>query len=180
MKKLLITFGLLTWFLLPSVSHAQLSALDNVGGAQINAQLATSGDERVPVAFPTLKHKVFYKNGYWLLGRAVSFAAVVVDVVSTERAIKACPVCGDSFMFFNVNSDGRAVDAGLVGFGISTLLSIGEYHFSQEITAGHRVSGWHLLGYLAQPVTDGVVHGYGAASNFQLVSDCRTARLSCK
>lgn len=132
----------------------------------------------IPVHADT--HKAFYKNGYWWLGRAVSAAAVTVDVISTERALKACPGCGDSFMFFNVNSNTRAVDAGFVGFGISTLASIGEYHFSQEIPAGHRVSGWHLLGYLASPVTDGIAHGWGAAHNFELVSDCQSARLVCK
>ena len=121
--------------------------------------------------------KPFYRNKYWYYGRVVSAAVILGDALSTRSAIRACPTCVDSFMFFDVHSDASVAGAGLIAFGTSTLLSIGEYHFSQGIPSDRRISGWHLFGYLAQPATDLAAHGYGIVNNLELVAECRKAAL---
>ena len=119
-------------------------------------------------------HKIFYKNGYWWLGRAVSAAAITVDVVSTEHTYKYCPSCGDAFPFFSTKGTGHGIAAGLVDLGISTGFTIGEYHFSQY---GSRP--WRIFGYVAEPITDGITHGWAADHNYKVAAECRQAGIVC-
>ena len=125
-------------------------------------------------------HKMFYRNKYWWYGRAISAAVIVADALSTQEVNRYCPGCSDKFYFFNPRTSGTAAGAGAIGFGLSTLFSIGEYHFSQNIPSDKHVSGWHLAGYLAQPVTDAIAHGWAIDNNYSLAYKCRREIIACK
>lgn len=122
--------------------------------------------------------KHFYTDKWWLLGRVVSAAATGVDAWSTGDALQACPGCQDRFAFFPVHSKGTIAAAASLGFGISTGFSIAEWYLGPRRNSGKSFA--RIVAYAAQPVTDGVAHGWDANNNWTLVAQCRSARLVCK
>lgn len=131
--------------------------------------------------FYTGRSKHFYTDKWWWLGRAASAGAVGVDAWSTGSYLNACPSCGDQFPFFNVHSRGTIAGAAIIDFGISTGFSILEWEVGPKLATGK--SGYRIAGYIAQPVTDGIAHGWAANHNWQFAAqyraECRKAQLSC-
>jgi hypothetical protein len=128
--------------------------------------------------FYTEKPKHFYTDKWWWVGRAVSAVAVGVDAWSTGSYLAACPACGDQFPFFDVHSKGSIAGAATISFAISTGFSALEWRFGPKIASGK--SGYRIAGYIMQPVTDGIAHGWAANHNWQFVAQCRKVQLSCQ
>jgi hypothetical protein len=133
----------------------------------------------VPDTGGGVRHRVFYRDKWWWVGRAVSAAAIIVDGASTMAALRECPGCAeDAFLFPSAHpSAGGTAARGLVGFAISTAASIGEYEVMRDVP---RHNGWALASYLADPITQGVIHGWAAAHNYSLADECRRAVVVCR
>lgn len=133
----------------------------------------------VPVVEGRSRHRVFYRDKWGWVGRAVSAAAIIVDGASTQTASAQCPGCVEGGYLWDGAriTPGRTAERSLVGFLLSSGFSIAEF---EVMRSEPRRSGWSLTAYLAQPVTDGISHGWAAAHNYSFASDCLRAVLVCK
>jgi hypothetical protein len=84
---------------------------------------------------------------------------------------------GSIYPFFNLRSKGTIAGAAIIDFGISTGFSAVVWDLGPKSRSGK--SGYRIVGYIDIPVTDVIAHGWAANHNWQFVTQCRKARLSC-